>query len=127
MPKRDSNNGEMETASTHIYELPHGQNGQWTRAQAAVHSRCGTPAKICYWRVLSGCHRIDRAGVPSAVAAPRLTLSRVEVDHLGQRGANVEPEEAAAVRRLGVQDVQVKAVQLPAARDDEPRHARVTE
>ncbi|KAG2794597.1 hypothetical protein PC116_g27247 [Phytophthora cactorum] len=91
MPKRDSNNGEMETASSHIYELPHGQNGQWTRAQAAVHS------------------------------------SRVEVDHLGQRGANVEPEEAAAVRRLGVQDVQVKAVQLPAARDDEPRHARVTE
>ncbi|KAG2794174.1 hypothetical protein PC111_g22719 [Phytophthora cactorum] len=58
MPKRDSNNGEMETASSHIYELPHGQNGQWTRAQAAVHSRCGTPAKICCWRVLSGCQRI---------------------------------------------------------------------
>ncbi|KAG6944810.1 hypothetical protein JG688_00016901 [Phytophthora aleatoria] len=71
--------------------------------------------------------RIDRAGVPSAVAAPRLAVSRVEVDHLGQRGANVEPEEAAAVRRLGVQDVQVKAVQLPAVRDDEPRHAGVTE
>ncbi|KAG3054760.1 hypothetical protein PI125_g25816 [Phytophthora idaei] len=39
-------------------QLPHGQNGQWTRAQVAVHSRCGTPAKICCWRVLSGCQRI---------------------------------------------------------------------
>ncbi|KAJ8525951.1 hypothetical protein ON010_g15212 [Phytophthora cinnamomi] len=74
---------------------------------------------------LAGRQRIGAVELALHLAAlgRRRAVRRLEVDHLGQRAADVEPEEAAAVGRLGVQDVQVEAAQLAAARDDQPRDA----